>query len=57
MTVAFAVEPEPDREPHEVLGVAKDAPVPVVKDAVRKLVKEGHGDQGGELSPHRGECL
>jgi hypothetical protein len=43
----IAVEPEPQREPHEVLGVAKDAPEPVVKGAFRELVKEGHGDQGG----------
>lgn len=43
----IAVEPEPDQEPHEVLGVAPDAPEPVVKGAFRELVKEGHGDQGG----------
>lgn len=38
---------EPDREPHGVLGVAKDAPEPTVKGAFPELVKEGHGDQGG----------
>jgi hypothetical protein len=43
----IAVEPEPQREPHEVLGVAEGAPEPVVKGAFRELVKEGHGDQGG----------
>ncbi|CAL92427.1 J domain-containing protein [Halorubrum virus BJ1] len=43
----IAVEPEPDREPHEVLGVAPDAPEPVVKGAFRELVKDAHGDQGG----------
>jgi hypothetical protein len=43
----IAVEPEPDREPHEVLGVAKGAPEPVVKGAFRELVKDAHGDQGG----------
>jgi hypothetical protein len=43
----IAVEPEPDREPHEVLGVAKDAPELVVKGAFRELVKDAHGDQGG----------
>jgi len=43
----IAVEPEPDREPHEVLGVAPDAPEPTVMGAFRELVKEAHGDQGG----------
>lgn len=43
----IAVEPEPDRDPHKVLGVAKDAPDPTVKGAFREFVKEGHGDQGG----------
>lgn len=32
---------------HEVLDVAPDAPDPVVTGAFRKLVKEAHGDQGG----------
>jgi len=36
-----------DQEPHEVLGVSEDAPEPVVKGAFRELVKEAHGDQGG----------
>lgn len=35
------------QEPHEVLGVAPDAPEPVIQGAFRELVKEGHGDQGG----------
>ncbi|EMA69147.1 dnaj-like protein [Halorubrum aidingense JCM 13560] len=43
----IAVAPEPDRAPHEVLGVAKDAPDLVIKGAFRELVKEGHADQGG----------
>lgn len=43
----IAVEPEPDQEPHEVLGIARDAPEPVVMGAFRELVKEAHGDQGG----------
>ncbi|OYR80695.1 molecular chaperone DnaJ [Halorubrum sp. E3] len=43
----IAVEPEPQREPHEVLGVAPDAPEPTVKGAFRELVKDAHGDQGG----------
>jgi len=45
--VAIAVEPEPDRRPHEILGVAPDAPEPTVKGAFRELVKDAHGDQGG----------
>ena len=44
--VAGAVDDQPDREPHEILGVAADAPEPVVKGAFRELAKEGHGDQG-----------
>ena len=36
-----------DPEPHEVLGVAPDAPEPVVIGAFRELVKEGHADGGG----------
>lgn len=43
----IAVEPEPTHEPHEVLGIAKDAPELVVKGAFRELVKEAHADQGG----------
>jgi len=43
----IAVEPEPDRDPHEVLGVAEDAPDVVVRGAFRELVKEAHADQGG----------
>jgi len=49
---------------HEVLGVAPDAPEPVVKGAFRELVKEAHGDQGGsdewdvsELKRARDELL
>lgn len=60
----IAVEPEPDREPHEVLGVAPDAPDLVVNGAFRELVKEAHGDQGGnekydvrELKRARDELL
>ncbi|GAB7010446.1 J domain-containing protein [Halorubrum trueperi] len=60
----IAVEPEPDRDPHEVLGVAEGAPDPVVKGAFRELVKEAHGDQGGsekwdvgELKQARDELL
>jgi hypothetical protein len=40
---ALAVEPEP----HEVLGVAPDAPESVVKGAARQLKKEKHPDTGG----------
>ena len=32
---------------HEVLGVAPDAPELTVKGAFRELVKDAHGDQGG----------
>lgn len=53
-----------DREPHEVLGVAPDAPEPVINGAFRELAKEGHGDQGGsekydvqELQQARDELL
>lgn len=35
---------EPERKPHEVLGVAEDAPDLVVRDAFRELVKDAHGD-------------
>lgn len=45
-TVA-ATDEEPDQAPHELLGVAPDAPDPVVEGAFRELAKEGHGDQGG----------
>ena len=51
----IAVEPEPDREPHEVLGVAPDAPELVVKGAFRELVKEAHGNQGGDDAYEVGE--
>lgn len=40
---ALAVEPEP----HEVLGVAEDAPDSVVNAAVQELKKEKHPDNGG----------
>ena len=60
----IAVEPEPDREPHEIMGVAPDAPDLVVNGAFRELVKEAHGDQGGsdqwdvsELKRARDELL
>ncbi|MDB2283676.1 hypothetical protein PM038_00100 [Halorubrum ezzemoulense] len=29
------------------MGVAPDAPEPTVKGAFRELVKDAHGDQGG----------
>jgi hypothetical protein len=58
------IEPDPQRDPHEVLGVAPDAPDPTVKGAFRELVKEGHGDQGAndeydvsELKQARDELL
>ena len=44
--VVVAEPVEPDRDPHEVLGVSPDAPAPVVRGAFRELVKEAHGDQG-----------
>lgn len=37
---------KPERDPHEVLGVAPDAPDAVVEGAFRELVKEAHADQG-----------
>jgi hypothetical protein len=37
----------PDREPHEVLGVAPDADDAVVRGAFRELAKRDHGDHGG----------
>ncbi len=36
-------------EPHEVLGVAPDAPETVVEAAARRLRKEHHPDQGGSV--------
>jgi len=36
-------------EPHEVLGVAPDAPDSVVEAAARQLRKEHHPDQGGNV--------
>lgn len=36
-------------EPHEVLGVAPDAPDTVVEAAARRLRKEHHPDQGGDV--------
>lgn len=35
------------KEPHEVLGVAPDAPPAVVKAAYRELLKDRHPDHGG----------
>ena len=62
--VIVAEPVEPDREPHEVLGVSPDAPAPVVRGAFRELAKEAHGDQGGndaydvsELKRARDELL
>ncbi|QLK25396.1 DnaJ domain-containing protein [Natrinema zhouii] len=40
-------EDELDEEPHEVLGVALDAPAAAVKGAYRGLLKERHPDHGG----------
>lgn len=37
-----------DEEPHEILGVQPDAPDAVVKGAFRELVKQEHGDHGGD---------
>ena len=42
-TIDVAVEPEP----HEVLGVASDAPESVVKAAAKQMKKEKHPDRGG----------
>jgi hypothetical protein len=41
-----AAEPA-DPPPHEVLGVAPDAPEAVVEGAARARIKEAHPDQGG----------
>ena len=41
------------RPPHEVLGVAPDAPEPVVKGAYRELLKERHPDHGGSAAELR----
>ena len=41
-----AVVAQPSK-PHEVLGVAPDAPEAVVKGAFRSLAKEHHPDAGG----------
>lgn len=35
--------------PHEVLGVAPDAPEGVVKAAAREMKKQNHPDQGGDV--------
>jgi len=37
-----------DEPPHEILGVAPDAPEPVVHGAFRELVKTAHPDAGGD---------
>ncbi|ADQ68470.1 J domain-containing protein [Halogeometricum borinquense] len=37
-------------EPHEILGVASDAPESVVKAAARTRKKETHPDNGGDVS-------
>lgn len=47
-TIGGAVDAEPDREPHEVLGVSPDARDEVVRGAYRELVKAAHGDQGAD---------
>ena len=44
---AIVATGETVQEPHEVLGVTPDAPDPVVKGAFRELVKDAHGDHGG----------
>lgn len=36
------------KPPHEVLGVAEDAPEGVVKAAARELKKQHHPDRGGD---------
>jgi len=36
------------KAPHEVLGVAPDAPEAVVRGAIRQLKKETHPDRGGD---------
>ena len=41
-------EDESSAEPHEVLGVAPDAPDGVVKAAARELKKENHPDNDGD---------
>jgi len=43
----IAVEPEPDRDPHEVLGVAEDAPDVVVRGAFREAGQRGARRSGG----------
>lgn len=39
---------EPDRDPHEVLGVSPDASASVVKGAARALLKDDHPDLDGD---------
>lgn len=38
-----------DPPPHEVLGVAEDAPESVVESAARALMKDHHPDAGGDV--------
>lgn len=42
-----------NREPHEVLGVAPDAPQAVIRGAYRELLKERHPDHGGTTAEFR----
>jgi hypothetical protein len=45
--VVVAEPADPQTPPHEVLGVAPDAPEPVVRGAARQLKAEAHPDKGG----------
>ena len=53
--VSLRGEPErprlPGRAPHEVLGVARDAPVDEAKRAYHALVRQVHPDKTEGLSP------
>jgi hypothetical protein len=49
-----AIVADAGREPpHEVLGVAADAPESVVRGAARQLKKETHPDQGGDVERYK----
>ncbi|WP_382196176.1 J domain-containing protein [Halorussus sp. GCM10023401] len=48
--MVVARPPADEKEPHEVLGVAPEAPEGVIKAAARELKKENHPDNGGDTT-------